>query len=870
MYKLLLLFGVFLPSMTIYCQVIENFSDGDFSQNPEWYGDTSDFKISTSSAIPPEMKPALQLDMESTDSSYMVVLNQLMEETEWNCWIKLSFNTSANNFGKIYLVSNEANLHGSLQGYYLQIGGSNDSIRFFRQDGLTSNLLMQGSHTFTGNSTNMIRIRITHTAMGHWKVFCDPEGGTAFQLEGEVTDDTYLSTQYFGFCCKYTSSNSTKFYFDDIEIKAVDTLPPVLESVIPQSSNSILLTFNEVLLAESVVNPSHYLLEPPAGNLTEAVLEEDLKSVSLKWSQVLTNGQPYNINIFNISDINGNTLMETSKEFIFEEPYFADPYDLIINELMIDPSPGVGLPEYEYLEIFNQTPHTIYLKNWKLLIGESEKTIPNTHISPEGYLILTSEEGAPIFGLFGESVPIAGFSLNNSAQTIGLVSENNTFIHIISYSNEWYHDPEKEDGGYSIEMINPAAVCVCEENWDASVELIGGTPGTINSVYEPTEYDAEVTKIIMPEANQLEIEFNQNIQLSSLNTPANFLVDQNIGNPSNIIIDTLFASRLIMDFNQHFESSTLYHLEFPNDLLDCVGDRVSIQSIAFGLPEKAEKGEVVINEILFNPRNDGVDFVEIFNNSDKFIDLNSLFLGSVEYNSWDPNDTIFKSVSSEKTMLFPHAYLLLTKNTTKVLEQYDTENPSAFYEMNSFPVYNNDEGSVILRSWYTNIDIAYYTESYHHPLLTSLDGVSLEKIHPDLSSLDMKSWHSAAETVGFATPGYQNSQYIESNEIVDPLYLSPEIFSPDMDGYNDVLSIQYYLEEPGYMANVYIFDAHGRLIRQLVNNDMLGTQGTFTWDGTTDDQTKAPIGIYVIYAELFHPAGMVNRIKKTTVLGGKL
>jgi hypothetical protein len=116
-------------------QVYDNFSDGNFTVNPVWTGDTSQFQITSSSAVPPEMKPALQLNSEGSDTSFLVVANTMMNNTEWQFWIKLSFNTSANNFARVYLVSDQQNLEGNLNGYFVEIGGAEDSIAFCRQTG---------------------------------------------------------------------------------------------------------------------------------------------------------------------------------------------------------------------------------------------------------------------------------------------------------------------------------------------------------------------------------------------------------------------------------------------------------------------------------------------------------------------------------------------------------------------------------------------------------------------------------------------------------------------------------------------------------------------------------------------------------------
>ncbi len=100
--------------------------------------------------------------------------------------------------------------------------------------------------------------------------------------------------------------------------------------------------------------------------------------------------------------------------------------------------------------------------------------------------------------------------------------------------------------------------------------------------------------------------------------------------------------------------------------------------------------------------------------------------------------------------------------------------------------------------------------------------------------------------------------------------ISNPLFSPDNDGYNDVLNIHYKLDESGKAANVIIFDSKGAQVRHLVRNEQLVQNGVMSWNGINDDNEKAPIGTYVVYVELFNLSGKVNKYKLSCTLAGKL
>jgi hypothetical protein len=187
------------------------------------------------------------------------------------------------------------------------------------------------------------------------------------------------------------------------------------------------------------------------------------------------------------------------------------------------------------------------------------------------------------------------------------------------------------------------------------------------------------------------------------------------------------------------------------------------------------------------------------------------------------------------------------------------------------PSYNNDSGTVyLLRVDSAISEFFAYNEDMQFPLLSTVDGVSLERLDVARDVNDMGNWHSAAETVGFGTPGLQNSQYYPTLGAMGEVNTDPEIFSPDNDGYNDILNINFSFTEPGLVGTIRIYDANGRDVKELVTNELLGLTGTFTWDGTTDKGEKARIGAYVILFEAFNISGDVSRHKLTTILGGRL
>lgn len=162
-----------------------------------------------------------------------------------------------------------------------------------------------------------------------------------------------------------------------------------------------------------------------------------------------------------------------------------------------------------------------------------------------------------------------------------------------------------------------------------------------------------------------------------------------------------------------------------------------------------------------------------------------------------------------------------------------------------------------------------FSPDWHHPLLQEQRGVSLERISWNIDENNQQYWQSAASNEGYATPGYQNSQWQNLLPATHSIEIDPPVFYPDQSGYLDYTRIHYKLEGVGNIGNLKIFDARGKMIRQLAQNQSLSEEGFFTWDGTDDFKKRAHIGYFIIWMEVFRPDGSVNILKSKVVVASK-
>jgi hypothetical protein len=183
------------------------------------------------------------------------------------------------------------------------------------------------------------------------------------------------------------------------------------------------------------------------------------------------------------------------------------------------------------------------------------------------------------------------------------------------------------------------------------------------------------------------------------------------------------------------------------------------------------------------------------------------------------------------------------------------------------PSFNDDKGTVIILNAQGEVtDELSYNEKWHFKLIDNFEGVALERVNYNALTQSAENWHSAATAIGYGTPTYKNSQYHSNEGLVGEIRLSTEIFSPDNDGQDDFATMDYHFPEPGYVANITIFNAMGRPIRYLQKNSLCGTTGTFRWDGLGEKNQLLAVGVYIIFTEIFNLKGIKKQFKNEIVL----
>jgi hypothetical protein len=553
---------------------------------------------------------------------------------------------------------------------------------------------------------------------------------------------------------------------------------------------------------------------------------------------------------------------------IFLTSHAQNRYDVVIDEMMIDPTPQIALPNNEWIELRNTSSLPVNIQGWRIgdLTGQSGP-MPNFILQPDSMVIICTGSAVAAMSVFGTTISVTSFpSLDNDADQVFLKAANGKIIHAVSYTQDWYQNDIKKDGGWSLEMTDTKNPCSGSDNWKASNSITGGTPGRKNSV-DALNADTnapQLTRAYTTDNQTIILVFDEPVDSLAAAVISNYTPGGGLVISSVSVLAPLF-NQVQLKLAAPMQASTVYTITAAG-VKDCKGNLISNHNTArVGLPADAAKGELIINEILFNPRPNAFDYIEFYNNSNKIFDASKLFIAN---RSTAGAIGSIKAFSNTPVYIFPKEYIVLTENAASLTLNYMVRKAENVLTVSPLPSFPDDEGNAVLLNFQGMvIDELAYNKNWHFKLVDNDEGIALERVDPADSTQKEGNWHSAASTAGFGTPTYVNSQYKNIHAAAAAITVTPKVFSPDNDGHDDIMTLQYTVSESGYVANVTIFDVAGLTVKHLVRNGTLSSRiGYWNWTGLDDIERKLPAGTYIIYTENFNLQGKKKQFKNTVVV----
>lgn len=779
--------------------------------------------------------------------------------TEWSFTIRHGCDPSSSNSWALFLMSdtdpasfdNGAAVSGFAVG--VNLTGYDDTLRIWKvENGSVSVVatcrLNWQNDIGTEGSASIITERKTD---GSWLIEAY-DGTDNLKGSGSGYDPELFNAGWTVLNYRYTSTRDRLLWLDDILVKGVfyeDRIPPEITGCRLTGYNTVEITFNEDP-SDDILDTSLYSLND--GNETPtAVIRKRPCVVEAIFGTNFINKTPNRLIISCICDRHGNCNTHAETEFT---PLWAEAGDVMISEIMADPLPVVSLPPAEYLELTNRTPYDFDMTGWRLST-ESQNTLLSSIIIKSGeYLILCSQENAPVMAGYGTVAGIKSFpALTDAGRILYLSDSSGNLIHGVEYSSDWYGNRLKEDGGWSLEMIDTEYPFFSDSNWEASSASQGGTPGMVNSSSRSNRdlQFSGLENVFPDEEDVLSLQFSET--LFGLSGSAGKILIE-----GSSVKSVEQADPLLREFTVHLGETLVsgreYYLLLTGEIKDFAGNEITRRSFRFGLPEPSVKGNIVFNELLFNPFPDDPDYIELVNISENTIDASRLYFASINPATGDTSSV--KALSDEGRCILPGSYYAVTTDPSRIIERYTSSVPGNIFSSSSLPSMPDDKGHLLLLNREMElVDEVIYSEKMQYVLLSDNEGVSLEKIRPEIPSDESMSWHSASESAGWGTPGAENSVYSQFPSAGEIISLSSGRITPNNDGVEDVLVIDLDPAGAGNVVTVTLFDERGGFVRRIKENFLAGERASIVWDGTGDDASLVRRGVYIILIEMFDASG---------------
>jgi len=844
-YLFFILFSLF--HLGGFAQEIDDQFQDSMSSNSLWKGDWNKFAFDN----------GLRSNSTRTNDTFGLFSSinyDTSEVRQWQVSLEVNFETSSLNYIDICLLADTLNKHKRIT--YIRIGGSKDEVGLYHiEDGNDAMLLAQGEDKFTSKTHIDIRATLSEN-----QLLVEYANDLSYKFDSLETVELEWnqSTAQTGFRIRQSTSSFfgkhkiLSFFCGQTDIPR----KPEISSYEMISEKELYLTFNQ-----DVKTYSKYMDAVISGGGPKAIGIEWMnpRKALIQFDKNVSE-EEFIVNVDSFCNAQRNCQDDTVLTVANFKRRNIALDDVIITEFLSDPDPEVGLPGGEFVEILNRTDTSLSLRNWILSDGKDNNVLPDSIIGPGEYIVICDKDFATSFAQFGRIIAVDGLiTLNNSGDTLTMLSSTGAVIDQVVYDEGWFEDSWKSDGGWSFEIKDVSHPCA-SNNWAFSTSTIGGSPSAINSQNQIlTDTQAPIVVSTFPmNVRSLQLTFDsplffrdsQDVQLQSKQI-----------NIKEFYLET--STTLIVRFEEELAQTQRYTIHISG-FIDCFGNQMMDTVILFGLPSTIEQGDVVINEILFNPRTDGVDFVEIMNQTEKFFDLIVLMVGRKnDEGNWEK----LIPIVGESRLISPGEIIALSTDLEAIKSAHLNPHKMNLVEVGSLPSMPDKSGNLGLAlNTGQTIDWLEYSSDMHFPLLSTEEGVSLERISPVKPTNDFNNWTSGSFSTGYATPGYANSAQVEINQIRGDIKATPDPFSPNGDGYNDILNIRFNLPFTEGVFHMRVFDLSGNLVAFPINTEHGRGADFFTWDGTTSNGGILKTGMYIIHLEALSRDGRNFQLKVPVTL----
>ncbi|NQT62632.1 MAG: lamin tail domain-containing protein [Candidatus Marinimicrobia bacterium] len=535
----------------------------------------------------------------------------------------------------------------------------------------------------------------------------------------------------------------------------------------------------------------------------------------------------------------GDILADTSVQVVLG----YSPGQIAINEIHYLPHED----QVEFLEFVNISSVEMDLKGWSFRdrSGSRGEVMSSFLIQPDSLFLWTGDankllDWTPAFAGICElsSWP----SLNNSSDSIIILDPLGQ--RMLEHA---YLTPSNDEPGKSLERLALWKDHALESSWAVCQDPLGITPGRQNSTQIPPHNLAVQGLAILDSILWKDTAFS--VGISMVNTGVDLAEDAvlninirhngtHVEGWSEILPAIDAGDNLAWNIELISETSGWISLEV---VVQFEGDGIPVDNTQIhSLFISENTSPLVLNEIMPLPLSDQSEWIEIYNRSVESVDILGWLIAD--------NSGSGISISDTNLLLEANGYLVIGSDQALSPDLHS----GAYQGILHFPTLNNSEELITLFDPQgITMDEMSYSSSTELVL-----GRSLERIRPEVSGQYPGNWSVCIDDWG-STPGAVNSLYLDILSPELAIDLDPNPFTPDGDGYDDQLAIQYELPFEHGLMSVMVFDMAGRKIAEPVQIKPVGHRGQVLWDGEANYGGKAVTGLYIMKFLFDDQAGKV-------------
>ncbi|MCT4664727.1 MAG: gliding motility-associated C-terminal domain-containing protein [Flavobacteriales bacterium] len=816
-----LFFSLTLSTLAQTTSITDNFSDGDFVQNPTWKGDTALFQVDN-----------YQLRLNGNSAlapSFLGLSSEIIDSAHWQFYTQMDFNPSSSNFLEIILYS-EDSLHTIENNQLIvEVGRSSDKIRVLKVlNGQKETVTETTSGIFSGNYQT-IWWNIEHENQT-WQI--------NYSLDSlnwqSLPHFSFAANQnkLFGFRCRYTSTRKDKFWFDNINIQGSpfqDKTPPKITHFTSESNQYIHLKFSEKILITSAE------IKTQAGAVPKGQQHYG-DSLILDFTNLEYN-KKHLLNLKNIQDLKGNSL-DTSFTVLWSR---IKAYDILISEILPTINTATKPVSDPCIELYNPSEFGIQLSEFTLKIDQKEYLHPSFWLEPNAVVLVYDKEAKNFKTGKSKIVLDKTFYLKKTGSSLS-IWESDHPIHWVSYTDDWFQTDFKKDGNWSLELIKPNKACLGKWAWEESTAPSGETLGEINSEHEMILDKLDPLFLYCPTDSVLEITF-------PVLTLENLFVNDTFYTISKAIkyIERINGNSFRINFKKPLKNGELEQISFEN--LPFCDENVHFPQKEFFYNSSKPQEGIIINEIRFETTENHVEYIEIYNQNEYPIESSQLVLG-VYTDQWN-----YQNLPEKNQYISAKSYAVLTKNKKLLEVEYDLPEESNLIEMHDFPNLNNTGGKIgFFNTSIHQIDQACYESSWHSSGVENTENKALEKIDFELNGCQSNTWATASSTQNYGTPGRINSQvFIGKTEDF------MELFTPNGDGDQDFWNYYKTFSSPENLLDVHIYSLNGVLKKSFFTKKLIGNQIKIQWNGADENGNQLSTGTYIFWLKNYSTGEEVKK-----------